>query len=224
MIDAASFGELGPQLVRQLNEVLPNMRVIIVASPGSTRESAYRTQRIFYYAVRPFDDDEIIEILDAAFRTPPTIRTTDSTLRQQQPKQKICVRSTNGKRVHLLASKGLLWQNSRLGPAIVNELRDQVASVELPDCDATALTPTTLLHAASMCDRLLVLLAKDTNQLPGALSRSDYAECSSVLHEDTADVTTIIVQPNPDGDAPFAFDEDTTASLGRHIAQEMILS
>jgi hypothetical protein len=126
--------------------------------------------------------------------------------------------------VHLLASQGLLWQNSRLGSAVIEGLRDQVSSIEIPDCEDIVLTPTTVLHAANACDRLLVLLAKDTHRLPGTLLRGDFTECSSVLQKDEPDVTTMIVQPKPDNDAPFAFDEDTTAALGGHIAREMILS
>jgi len=68
--DAASFGEDGPELVGRVNADAPWVKVVVVASDGSQWEPAYREQRILYYAVEPFAENEVLEILDAAFRPP----------------------------------------------------------------------------------------------------------------------------------------------------------
>jgi len=68
--DAVSFGEDGPELVGRVNADAPWVKVVVVASDGSQWEPAYREQRILYYAVEPLAENEILEILDAAFRPP----------------------------------------------------------------------------------------------------------------------------------------------------------
>jgi len=69
VIDADSFAEDGPEIVRRVNAAAPSMKVVVVASSGSPWEAAYRQRRIFYYAVEPFADNEILEIFDAALKT-----------------------------------------------------------------------------------------------------------------------------------------------------------
>ena len=68
VLHAPAFGEAGPSLVARLNASAPELKIIVIASPGCTLEAAYRSRKIFYYAVEPFADNEIADILDAAFR------------------------------------------------------------------------------------------------------------------------------------------------------------
>ena len=69
IFDAHSFGREGVQFVRWINTIKPSLRVVVVASSTPEWERRYRRQRISYYAVAPFADRNIVQILDAAFRT-----------------------------------------------------------------------------------------------------------------------------------------------------------
>ena len=69
-LDAASLGERGPELAREVNALSPSLRIVVFGSAGCHGEAAYRSAEIFYYAVEPFVDGEIVAILDAAFKCP----------------------------------------------------------------------------------------------------------------------------------------------------------
>jgi len=71
VLDASSFGPEGPGLVGRVNSESPSTRTVVIAPSASQWESAYREQSIFYYAVEPFVDNEIVEILDAVFHPRP---------------------------------------------------------------------------------------------------------------------------------------------------------
>ena len=62
-MDAASLNDEGPHMAAQLNTLAPAVKVIVVGSSLSPWEPAYRSQRVFYYAVEPFDKPEIVEVL-----------------------------------------------------------------------------------------------------------------------------------------------------------------
>ncbi|MHB9050066.1 MAG: response regulator, partial [Pirellulales bacterium] len=59
LLDAASFGAQGPELVKQVNLQMPSVKVVVMAEAQDQREAAYRKSRILYYAVEPFADHEI---------------------------------------------------------------------------------------------------------------------------------------------------------------------
>lgn len=68
-LDAASFGDAGPALAALVNERAPSMRIVVVGSAAGAPAQAYRKQKKFYYAVEPFADNEVAEILNAVFQT-----------------------------------------------------------------------------------------------------------------------------------------------------------
>lgn len=70
LLDADSLGPQGPVLARRINETEPEMKIVVTASVDCTQEAAYRAHRIFYFALAPFADYEIVDILDAVFREP----------------------------------------------------------------------------------------------------------------------------------------------------------
>ncbi len=70
ILDGSAIGDEGPVTVGLINGACPGAKVIVVAAADANREAAYRLRRIFYYAVEPFADNEIAEILDAAFHRP----------------------------------------------------------------------------------------------------------------------------------------------------------
>ena len=224
MIDAASFGEPGLDLVGRTNEASPSMKIVVVASPECKWEAAYRERRILYYAVRPFDDNEIVDILNAAFRSRGHLHArVEYSKAPPQPVSGFCITNGTGKKVRLVAATGLLRCDDGLGGQISHKLRDRLYAVEVTEDEVAAITPVALLDAARTCDRLLVLLAKDTGRLPGSLVRDTLGGFASALCENSGNITTLVVQPPSPGDRCLEFDERTTAALAEHIAQEMAL-
>ena len=221
LFDAASFGERGPELVGRVNAKMPSLRVVVVASSASRWEAGYREQGIFYYAVEPFADKEIVDILDAAFRPQGQPRPeAELGKAPPEPVKSICVTNRNGHKVHLLVEPGLLWRNAGLGWQINHKLIDRRFPVATAPGNAE-ITPTEILKTASTCDRLMLLRAKDTGRLPGTLARDTKPEFASESEQSEGKVTTLMVQPDSTEGGFSGFDRRTTGALAEHIVQEM---
>jgi hypothetical protein len=87
------------------------------------------------------------------------------------------------------------------------------------DCEVT---PANVLKAAANCDRVMVLLARETGRLPGSLVRDTKAEYVSASRENAGRVTTLVVEPDPAGGGLAGLDDRTTVALGDHIVAEMV--
>ena len=224
IFDAASFGKHGPGLVQQINAANPSVKVIVVASPESKWEAAYRKHKILYYAISPFTDNEMVDILDGAFRrqqfAPPRTRRGAG---PSEPVSRICITNGSGRRVRLLAASRLLRRGEGLCEQLVRRLHDHLYSVETTGCGEAVITPISILNAAQTCDRLVVLLAKDIGRPPGSLVRDTLAEFVTPLCENRGNVTALVVQPASGGAGPVDFDGSTTGALAEHIVQEMAL-
>ena len=221
LVDAASFGKRGPELVAQVNAAAQSLKVVVIAASGCRWEAEYREQRIFYYAVEPFADNEIVEILNAVFRAqgqPTPQRERRKPL--SEPISGIRIANRNGRKVQLLAAPGLLRRGEGLGRQILQILAGESYPVVITPGDADV-TPSLVLKAAGTCERVMVLTAEDTKRLPGTLVRDTKAEYVSASKENAGKVTTLVVQPDPVGGVFAGFDDRTTAALARHIAQEM---
>jgi len=219
IFDAASFGDMGPELLQQINAEAPSVKVVVVASAGCRWETAYRQKKIFYYAVEPFADQEIVEILNAAFRSPirPRKRTSHRRL-LSEPLGGVRITNRNGRKVQLLTAPGLLHRDRGLGWEITERLRDRALPV-VTTVGEGDVQPASVLKAAGMFDRVMVLLAKDVGRLPGTLVRDTKAEYVSASRENAGKVTTLVVQPN--GGRLVGLDDRTTEALAEQIVQEM---
>jgi hypothetical protein len=220
VMDAGQFGEEGPAMVEQINTVAPSMKVVLVAPPCCTLEPAYRGHRIFYYAVEPFADNEIAEILEAAFRCQcqpapqPERRTAPP-----GPLGSILITNRNGKKVRLLVQAGLLRREDGMGALVRHKLLDRLFPMETVsgDCD---LAPSSILKQAGACDRLVVLMTKDVERLPGSMVRDTKAEFVSISGDGAGKVTILAVQPDADGGLT-GFDARITAALAEQIVNDM---
>ena len=63
LVDAASFGQDGPALVEQINAAAPAMKIVLLGPATRRWKPPIASDRIFYYAVEPFADNEIADIL-----------------------------------------------------------------------------------------------------------------------------------------------------------------
>lgn len=221
LLDAASYGEAGPGMVARMNLAAPRLRIVVLAPAGGKWESDYRAQRIFYYAVEPFADGEIVDILDAAFRP------HDAQRRCPQERFKkalseglsgIGITNRNGHKVYLLAAPGLLRRGEGLGGQIRQKLIERMFPVVATPGDMP-LTPSNLLKIAGQYDRVMVLSAKDSGRLPGTLARDTKAEIAAP-GEGAVRITTLEVQPDAVGSLD-GLDERVTEALAQHIVREM---
>jgi DNA-binding NtrC family response regulator len=221
VFDATSLGQSGPELVELTNRQAPNLRAVVVGSAGGAGETAYRTHKIFYYAIEPFSDNEIADILGGVFQArevqPPKAE------RQKKPSEPISgisITNRNLHKVELMASPGLLWANDGVGQEISQKLLARMLPVVVTPGEAY-LTPANILKTAAGCDRAMVLLARDTGRLPGTLSRESKPEFDVDPGEATGKVAILTVQPDALGG--FAcLDARTVSALADHIVWDMI--
>jgi CheY-like chemotaxis protein/glycine cleavage system H lipoate-binding protein len=219
-LDAASLDDQGPALAGLINQQAPLLRIVVVVPSGVSWETMYRKHKIFYYAVEPFCDNEVADILAAAFQTQEAQPAKAE--RQKQPSEPIshiAITNRNGHKVQLLAAPGLLWRNEGLGLQIGQKLLAKMLPLVITPGEAY-LTPANILKMAAGCDRLMVLLAKDSGLLPGSLVRDAKPDFGIDPGETAGRVATMAVQPDPLGG--FAcLDARTVAALADHIVWDM---
>jgi len=221
LVDADAMGEQGPDLVNRAHAAAPSLRTVVVASASSQWETAYRKHRIFYYAVEPFADKEIVEILDAAFRPrPQPFPPADRRSAAAESVSSIFITNRRGTRVGLLVAGGLLSQDEGLGWHVRLKLLDRLFPMKTAS-GIGRMTQVKLLLAASMCDRLLILLPRDTGRLPGSLVRDTKGEFVAVAGEVAAKVMALAVQPLVPGSGLAGFADRTMAALAEHVVNEM---
>ena len=189
-----------------------------MASSESAMEGVYRIRRIFYYAVEPFVDHEIAEILAAAFQPPPPA--ADRRKEMAQPLNGISITNNNRTRVSLVVQAGLLRREDGLGRLLRHKLMQRLFPIETSP-DETQITPMNLLGLASHCDRVIVLLVQDIKRLPGTLVRDTKAEFVLLSGKGADKVTTLVVQPSRSETGPLDFDAAVTDALAEHLVREM---
>ncbi len=221
VLDAASFGEQGPEVVGRVNAAAPEMRIVVLAAPDARWEAAYRRHRILYYAVEPFADNEIAEILNTVFRPQ-----RQFVAEPGQPKSvadfvsSISITNRRGKKVCLLASSRLLRKDHGLGWLIRRRLLEHSYPVETLLGTGT-INWVRISDTASTCDRLLLLLARDTGRLPGSLTQDTSGEFIPVTGNNIGKVMGLVVQPHSPAKGLAGLDERITAALAEYIVHEM---
>jgi DNA-binding NtrC family response regulator len=234
LLDATSLGEEGPGLVEHINRQAPHERIVVVGSAGGAGEAAYRKHKIFYYAVEPFADNEIADILMGAFHREVQPAKTEHPKGSSEPISSISITNRNLHKVQLLAAPGLLWGNEGLGLQISQKLLGQMFPVVVTPGE-TQLTPANILKASEACDRVMVLLARDSGLLPGGLARDTKPEFevepggpqdgapqagAPQARASAGKVAMLSVQPDKLGG--FAcLDARTIAALADHIVWDM---
>ncbi len=219
LFDATSAGNDGPGIVGEINAKNPATRIVVMASADCILEAAYRIRRIFYYAVEPFTDNEIADVLAGAFQP----QTTVPHGQHREFAQALnCLSITNqkGTRVRLVAAPGLLRQEEGLGQLLRHKLMQRRFPLESSPSE-TQVTPMHLLSVANRCDRLIVVIAQDFGRLPGSMTRDTKAEYVALVGPGADKVTTLLVQPSGIESSPLAFEPAVTEALAEHLVREM---
>jgi len=217
MVDASSCQEDGVRLVERVKLGFPERKVIVLGDGRSTSEAAYRASRVFYYAVEPFEDMEIADILFDAFRAfeAPDEEQTDERL---LPETLSSVRIINrrGQRVSLLSEGRLLSRNQGLGLRLIDKILKGFYPIQTTrTARPTGLDRREILREAGECDLLLVLRAEDQGRVPGSVALELRDEGAATR------TTTITVQPGTSKDSPLAFDVRTTEAMANFVLEMM---
>ena len=220
MIDAESMGPDGLELVRAVGAAAPKTDVVVLARDGASYQVAYRTERVFYYAVTPLGDGELVDILRSAFR--PAAR--PASRRREAPAlesslRAIRIRNRQGDLVSLLTSGKLLYADQGLGAAILDRLVGASCPPET-GFGTGDLGMNEISLAVGQSDRTLILWSHDSARIPGSLvCRALFMERKP--RQPSPHAVTLTVQPGADRGDPLGFEPPLTGALAAVIVEEM---
>jgi DNA-binding NtrC family response regulator/glycine cleavage system H lipoate-binding protein len=220
LVDAATFGDQGPVLVEAVGTALPDVKIVILADRQTRREAYYRGNRIFYFAVEPFADHEIADILQVAFlrRLGPQT-TTRPPVGLPKWVRKICVINQRGERISLLTSRGVMQESSGVGRQLIRAIQSRAMPIQVT-LGYGALSPTELQQEIDLSQRVVVIEAVDSGRLQGSLQRGPG---TGRVPEPAAErVVVLSIQPGRSESGTMALDMRTTEALVEHILREMI--
>ncbi len=221
VLDEVSFGADGPLLAERINEGAPDVKLLVLAAPGSQWETAYRERKIFYYAVEPFADNEIVDILHAAFC--PEIRSETGHGARRDPSEPVSgihIKNHNGRRVCLLTPYGTIRTNAGLGLCLRQKLLETRLPIETY-LGESPLTPSEVLGAAKTADRVFIMLVKDHGRIPGCMIRDAKGEFGWASGDNAEKVTVLAIQPDQSGEGLAGLAPSTIEALAGHIAEEL---
>jgi len=216
MVDAISCLEGGVEAIERIKDELPGMKVIVLGDGGSLWEESYRSQGIFYYAVEPFEDMEIADILFDAFRS--TVSFVE-----EEPSQGLLpefmnrLRMTNrqGQKVSLLASQRLLARGRGLGRRLVAKILENCWPLETTLTARPArLDDAKVRREADNCDVLVVLRSGAGRMVPGGVTIDREVAGSRKA-------VRLTVEIDESRGLPLSFDSRTTEALADFILELM---
>jgi DNA-binding response OmpR family regulator len=216
LVDAVSLGQTGLELVKAAERCAADLKTVVLGSSPET-EKAYRQCGIFYYAVEPFADREILDILDAVFCRPVCVDEQALTGAEHPVVTSLIAADKQGRQFGLLLSGSALSARDGLGWFIRNELHNRMWAVKA-ESHPGAITAARLIALASMCEHLLVVVAREVGRLPGALVVDEQHRLFALPPEIAQRATTLIVQPAAAGKGLAGFDQGTASALAEHIA------
>jgi DNA-binding response OmpR family regulator len=220
VLDGASFGDTAPGLLGRLAVAAPGLRVVVAAPSDWAHEGACRAQKVFYYAAELFADDEIVDILDSAWRpaappppAPPRAGVLPDAVRVLR------ITNRNGRSVALLAPNGVLHEHDGVGRLVLDGIRELGVPAKIT-LGSEGLSTLDIWQLAKECDRGFLLMPQDSGRVPGTLVREALHTpwTPEGLAEDR--IVTLVVQAAPQG-APLAFDPRTNDSLADLILDRM---
>ena len=198
----------------------PAVRIVVVAAAGGSWRNGVSQAKIFYYAVEPFGDNEIADILAAAFqRSRSGTRPSGSEGRlgadQRHRRSPIATATRSScwrRRACCGAAKGWACRSA-------SGCWHEMFPVVITPGEAN-LTPANILKTAGPCDRLMVLLAQGQWTVARQPGPRHEARLRHGPREAAGKVTTLAVQPDAMGGLA-GLDARTTAALADHIVREM---
>jgi DNA-binding response OmpR family regulator/glycine cleavage system H lipoate-binding protein len=221
LVDAASFGNDGPKMVGWINEKFAEAKVVVVADPDSRWEAEYRAHKIFYYAVKPLTNAELIDILNSAFGA--TIEPAPEMAASGKlptSVSKVTITNRYSQEVNLLVSGEALLNNKGVGL----QLRNLIFSENYPitfTLGTRHFEAIDLMREANLCDRILILEARDTGKVPGSVTVVDGCEALRGVGGSEYGIKTLVIQPNGEQKGALVFDARTSRAVAEFIMNKM---
>ncbi len=221
MVDEASAGGQGPQMVKTVNEKYPDVKVVVSGAKSSEHEAEYRANKILYYSVGPWSVAEMIDVLNSVFG--PTMGPAPEVAPSRKLPNwisKIRIINRNGKEVNLLASGEVVNSHKGLGL----QLRDIIFSRKYPitfTLGAKAFNVIELIEETDKCNRVILLEVEDKSKIPGSVTVSTGSELLRGMGASEQKIETITVQPGTEKGAPTVYDGRTSKGLAEFILKEM---
>ena len=172
----------------------------MLASTDCILEPAYRIRRIFYYAVEPFADNEIADILAGAFQAPPSAPSHQHR-EAAQTLGSISITNQNRTRVRLVAAPGLL-RRRRAGPTVASQA-DGAAVPPGKLAQRNADHPHEHPELGHPLRPAAGALVAGFRRLPGSLARDTKAQYIALVGDGADRVTTLLVQPSGSEESPL---------------------
>ncbi len=217
LVDAASCGQEGVQVVGRIREVLPKMKVIILGDAASRWEESYRSRGVFYYALEPFEDMEIADILFDAFRSPaPHVDEEPPAGLLPEFLSRLRITNRRGRKVSLLADRRLLSRGQGLGRRLVAKILGRYCPLETTlTAKPSGLDAAQIRREADGCDLLLVLRHGHMGTVPGSVKIEP-------VGAGAPGAIRVTVQKDESRDLPLDFDPRTTEALADFILERMM--
>lgn len=223
LIDADSYGTEGPAIVSSILSKLPKTKVIVLGDEEGTLEQEYRQNRILFYALNPFKDMEIIEILDAAFKNPISIPTRKKSSSEfSSAISKIRITNRHGRKVSLIAEEDLLLNYCGVGRNLIDILLNEGCPVEVflkGEGDVLG----EICEETKWAEKTVLLQAKRMGRIPGTVICDNAPEWNKILGSlATAQITRLSLQPSTIEDEPtLALDARTVTALSKKLVKTM---
>ena len=221
LLDAASCGQHGPETVEQLLEQLPETKIVVVAPEGMPQQDDLRTCRLFYYAVPPLEDSEILAIVDSCYRLTTSRELAAPPSSRNLPISALHVDTNTGRKVTVLVPEGLLQRETGLGLQLRSRLLERLLPLETGLGDLK-MTPTRLLREAAKCDRVIVLTTCEMSRIPGALVPYRHGSLTKFVGLEVENTTVMAIQVMSDRPGMPKLDAATLDALAEHIVDEIL--
>ncbi|MBD3268099.1 response regulator [bacterium] len=221
LLDSASFGISGPHIARLFNHDCPSLNVVVLRDKDNCRETQYRMTKMFYYAIEPFSDHEIIDILDGAF-CPQSAPANHHAASSLAPKwiTRLQITNRNGHTVSLVPRSPFLLNTEGVGQELIKNILDHSYPLQI-HLSATADYPACTLADLNGTEKVVVLENQQMHRAPGSMqfeteARIPFAGKGGKL------TTCIAIQPAGEKER-LTFDATTNRALAEHILKEMSL-
>lgn len=221
LLDAASCGETGPEAVGQLLEELPDTRIVVVAPEGTPQQDDFRVHRLFYYAVPPLEDSEILDIVDSCYRLPTSQKPAAAPSSQNLPISALHVDTGAGRKVTVLVPDGLLQRETGLGLELRNKLLERLLPLET-GLGNLKMTPTRVLREAAKSDRVIVLTTSDTLRIPGSLAPYRHGSLTPFVGVEVENGCVLTIESTSGSTSMPKLDAATLNALAEHIVDEIL--
>jgi len=226
LLDAESFPSLGFSFVKILNNLFPDLKIMVFNEPNPELEILYRKNNIYYYAVKPVPNTEISDLLNSVFyisRQKNIVNTKSSSFLPESV-NKIEIKNKQGKNVVILAFDDTLHFNEGIGNIIISNLLEKAYPIKVMHTrtienlhDASGIKRIT--KEKENADGIIILHSVNLNRIEGSIVKNykKYENNNSTENQ----LITITIQPNSDNVCKSNFDMITMQGIAELIEKEI---